>query len=360
MAFKMDLPENSWVFGVTNEDDLLVQSGVIRVAETSTQYVLAQQDVTIYSGPGEDYEVVGSIFDGQTALVTGAGFDNDWWRVICPDDTVGNCWVTGDTAFVTPVDSATAQTGLPDLADLEVTTTTLASPDGRWQATLSQSEPVMGAEGEQFFTSLTVADGTTSWQPLAEWRAYGLGYASPAIYRWSADGRYLYYNNKSVFDGCALFNNANDLYRLDITDGSTSIVLDSGLTSNLALSPDETMVAYTQFNGQGIVAFTHNVAGGNDSSVAVAEGSDVQAGNIVWSPDSTQFLLTVAHAPCNADWTHSIVRVNAANLTAVTLIEEDARQFTTLEWTDETTVWLQDKDGNAWLLDVASGDLTAE
>jgi hypothetical protein len=54
------------------------------------------------------------------------------------------------------------------------------------------------------------------------------------------------------------------------------------------------------------------------------------------------------------------VRVNAANLTAVTLIEEDARQFTTLEWTDETTVWLQDKDGNAWLLDVASGDLTAE
>ncbi len=69
------------------------------------QFVLAQQEVSIYGGPGTQYSVVGSVASGQTAKVTGVSSDNNWWRVICPDDTVGDCWVTADPALTQPAET---------------------------------------------------------------------------------------------------------------------------------------------------------------------------------------------------------------------------------------------------------------
>lgn len=69
---------------------------------TDVQYVLAQQDVPIYGGPEEQYSVIGTIAAGQTAKVTGVTSDGTWWRVICPDDTVGDCWVSADPSFTQP------------------------------------------------------------------------------------------------------------------------------------------------------------------------------------------------------------------------------------------------------------------
>jgi Tol biopolymer transport system component len=300
MAFKMDLPEGSWVLGVTNEADLQAQLGP-------------------QLGPQSDASQV--------------------------------------------TDTATPQANLPDPAELEMTTTTAASPDGRWQATVSQSEPVTVGDGEQFYASLTIENGSTTWEPVAGWRAYGLGYVYPAVYQWSQDSRYLYYTNKIAVDGCAVFLNATDLYRFDVRTGDNVELLSSGLTWDLALSPDETSLAYTSFNGQSIVVAVRDIATGNEQSVAVADtGPDAQSGNIVWSPDGTQLLLTVAHDPCGSNWTHSIIRLNVAAVTAVTLIEKDARQFTIMEWpnAEGTTARLTDKAGQIWLLDLDSGDLTAE
>ena len=292
MVFKMDLPEGSWVLGVTNEADLLAQSDINHVTDT-----------------------------------------------------------------------ATPQANLPDPAELEMTTTTAASPDGGWQATVGQSEPVTVGDGEQFYASLTIENGSTTWQPVAGWRAYGLGYVYPAVYQWSQDSRYLYYTNKIAVDGCAVFLNATDLYRFDVQTGDNIELLPSGLTGNLALSPDETSLAYTSFNGQSIVVTVRDIATGNEQSVVVADtGPDGQSGNIVWSPDGAQLLLTVAHDPCSPNSTHSIIRLNVAGVTAVTLIEKDARQFTIMEWPDpeEATARLKDKEGQTWLLDLDSGDLIAE
>lgn len=74
----------------------------IAVSNTAVQYVQAQTNVNIRSGPGTGYEIVGWIADGQTAKVTGANEPTGWWRVICPDDTVGSCWVTGNTQYTLP------------------------------------------------------------------------------------------------------------------------------------------------------------------------------------------------------------------------------------------------------------------
>lgn len=80
------------------------------VVATEVQYIQALVNVNIRSGPGTNYGVVGSIAAGQVAQVTGIMPDSSWWRVICPDDSVGNCFVVNDPSLTQP---ATAPGGQP-------------------------------------------------------------------------------------------------------------------------------------------------------------------------------------------------------------------------------------------------------
>jgi uncharacterized protein YraI len=77
------------------------------VYPTDVKYVIAQQDVTIYSGPSNQFSVVGYITAAQTAQVTGVNANKSWWRVICPDNSVGSCWVLADRKFTRPTDPVT-------------------------------------------------------------------------------------------------------------------------------------------------------------------------------------------------------------------------------------------------------------
>ncbi|HEX5943124.1 MAG TPA: SH3 domain-containing protein, partial [Anaerolineales bacterium] len=77
------------------------------VHPTDVKYVMAQQDVTIYSGPSSQFSVVGYIAGGQTAQVTGVNVSGNWWRVICPDKSMGSCWVSADRKFTKPTDPMT-------------------------------------------------------------------------------------------------------------------------------------------------------------------------------------------------------------------------------------------------------------
>lgn len=75
---------------------------LIPVQETDVQFVMAQQDVAIIAGPGADYAQVGEVFAGQIAKVTGISADGQWWRVVCPDGSVGNCFVPADPTLTQP------------------------------------------------------------------------------------------------------------------------------------------------------------------------------------------------------------------------------------------------------------------
>lgn len=72
------------------------------VIATDVQYIVTLTNVNIRSGPGTNYEIVGTVFEGQRALVTGIMTDGSWWRVICPDDSVGNCFVVNDPVLTQP------------------------------------------------------------------------------------------------------------------------------------------------------------------------------------------------------------------------------------------------------------------
>ena len=76
--------------------------GGFPVTSTPVQYILARANLNMRGGPGTSYAVVGKLAEGMTAQVTGASTDGGWWRVICPDGTVGSCWVSADTRFSEP------------------------------------------------------------------------------------------------------------------------------------------------------------------------------------------------------------------------------------------------------------------
>lgn len=77
-------------------------AGAHPVAETPTEFVLANVDVPMYDAPSAEAAEIGVIFGGQIARVTGASPDGAYWRVMCPDDTVGDCWVSAAPEFTVP------------------------------------------------------------------------------------------------------------------------------------------------------------------------------------------------------------------------------------------------------------------
>jgi uncharacterized protein YraI len=62
---------------------------------TNVTLVQAIADLPIYLGPGADYQEVGRIDRGGTAVVEGVSADGNWWRTVCPD-IEGVCWISGD------------------------------------------------------------------------------------------------------------------------------------------------------------------------------------------------------------------------------------------------------------------------
>jgi uncharacterized protein YgiM (DUF1202 family) len=73
------------------------------VVLTDVQLVMANQNVNIRTGPGHDYAILGQLFAGQSARVTGMSVDQGWWRVVCPDGSTGSCWVSARAPFTQPV-----------------------------------------------------------------------------------------------------------------------------------------------------------------------------------------------------------------------------------------------------------------
>jgi uncharacterized protein YraI len=95
-----DQGADSFVPGLATLDDL-VQSLHITptetdfvVRETETMYVEARTDTPIYAGPGGTFPGIGTLAALDTVLVTGVSQEGDWLRVLCPDLSTGNCWVS--------------------------------------------------------------------------------------------------------------------------------------------------------------------------------------------------------------------------------------------------------------------------
>lgn len=235
------------------------------------------------------------------------------------------------------------------------------SPDGQWIAEGSMEGPFMEGDQEKYRTRLTVrrADGQVTWPVIDQVSNYGLGYTVPVPLQWSADGERLYVTNQPVSDGCALFVDGSDLWQVDLTSGRLAEVVPAVGTS-LALSPDETRLAIIggDVDTELIVQL---LDGGEVTRVPLAAGHDtVQAGNITWAPDGQSVLVTVAENPCQVgQWTQSIVFVGLAPVVQNILVDRDPRLLNVVSWEEAGRARLHDETGNAWWLDVTTGEVTS-
>ena len=202
---------------------------------------------------------------------------------------------------------------IPDPGSLEIESMSSSeSPDGRWHLEITRSETIpLAFETAWFFyvqlqvTSLV--DGTT-WTPVGEWHAAGLGEEQdPRLVNWSPDGRYLYFTNTFDYHGveCAVYANVGDrLDRLDLGDGTVAAFRSPQLRGLLAVSSDEKWVAYTTYEGEpGLVvrafADAFETAGGGAPStqpepgwrVPLAAAGPDPVSRITWSPDNKQVLV---------------------------------------------------------------------
>lgn len=82
----------------------------ISVVGTSVKYITALQTVRMRSGPGTGYSVIGQLHAGQVIAVSGISGNAQWWRVLCSNGSVGNCWVSADPTLTQPA-SAPGQPG---------------------------------------------------------------------------------------------------------------------------------------------------------------------------------------------------------------------------------------------------------
>jgi len=260
-----------------------------------------------------------------------------------------------------PATATKTPTATPDLTDFQVQVQSFTSPDKKWIAQVIIGIPVTSdtTMSSNYYTQLKLSetDGPTEWVIVDEWSEWGLGYTVPQPLHWSHNGQYLYITNKPVPDGCAVFVNGSDLRRVDLRSGDVKEILPSvGLW--LSLSPDETKIAYIGYGKRGLVI--RDLVTGTEQEVQLDPGKDYQAGHIIWSPDSNTIVLALAIQPCSTGWADStsIIRVDAATLESATVLREDKRLFIPVEWTAADQVLLKDKEGNSWLMNATTGQIT--
>lgn len=259
--------------------------------------------------------------------------------------------------FADPFTGGIVPLATPDLAGLEQLPWSSFSPDGTWAVQGMDAIPTQS--GEHYYTEMRVSQvaGDLTWTPIAGWQPFGLGYTTPRLVHWSTDGRYLYYTNAPHPDGCGLFVNASDLQRLDLTNGLVQEILPQSATWVLEAAPDGT-VAYVD---QTTLVFFDPVADARQDIILDFAQSDVQLGNLVWSPDSQQVAFTTAFAPCILpDWRHAIYVVDRQGKQSRMVVPPDERRFHSMAWLDAVRLLLIDFDNQQWELNVVSGQLRAQ
>lgn len=272
-------------------------------------------------------------------------------------------WLVGCTPLIAPPQAATIPSptavipanAAPDFTGMEVQNWVDVSPDQTWTATGVVATPQNS--GEQYYTELRItnAEGTTTWTPVAGWRNFGLGYTTPRVVHWSTDEQALYFTNAPHPDGCPLFVNASDLQKLDLATGVVTEILPADSTWALAAAPDGT-IAYIQ--GQELKLLDPTTANTVRISLDLAE-TNVQIGNLVWSPDSQRVAFTVASAPCQPpDWRHAIYVVDRQGKELRLALPPDERRFRVIEWVDESHLLLMDLEGKQLVIDLANGQVS--
>ena len=243
-------------------------------------------------------------------------------------------------------------------SDDKLATSFSQSADGRWIAEgwldFNVEDGIL--MGYDTILQVSQADGPVTWTLADYLQNPGLGATIPEIVRWSSDGQYAYFSNRSMTDGCGDFVNGSDLFKADLETGEV-IELMPPLARSLSLSPDESIVAYLPWGSMPDLVL-RNVVTGSQRTLVWDIVFDV-AGYMVWSPDGQSVAMTLSSSSCPFPGSvHSIAVVDVETLTPTIVLQNDESGFVTAAWSETGDLVLQDLDGERWALDVTTSTLT--
>ncbi len=250
-----------------------------------------------------------------------------------------------------------------DLSNTDITTQTLASPDGMWiaEVILAWPKPSNTPRQSEYYQQLSIrrAGGSERFDPIRLWSPAGLGYTYPVLQQWSANGESVYFATQGVPDGCGVFTGPTDLRRFDTATNTVTQI--TGYGGWPTLSPDETQVAFFTRDGLVIMDLATRLQRRTERQTDLS----APTGEIAWSPDGTSIAYTIAHNPCMGGWTEStsIVVAEAGTvdkdrIEETVLVDQNEQRWISDGWVDDKTILLRNNmEGNYATLDVNTGTL---
>lgn len=256
-------------------------------------------------------------------------------------------------------------TKTPDPAQMDIFQWESVSPDNKWIARGVFASPKTESALEKDYIQLIIQNTKEErhWTIIDLWREDGLGTAYPQPIKWSKDGRYFYFTNSPVVEGCkALPTNGSDLQRVDLVTGNVYEVIPQ-VAYWISLSPDESLLAY--ISQVDLSLHLRDVKSGKENNITIDPGIDFDAGNIFWSPKGNMLAMTLAIQPCTGDppesgiyaESTSIIIIDPSTVEVRTLLKKDPRRLVTSAWNEDELIDLKDPKGNSWVLNLRTREV---
>ena len=221
---------------------------------------------------------------------------------------------------------------------------------------------------ERLLLQVIRSDEQLTWLVLDENGPLSLDTPFPREFRWSQDGRYLYFYGDTNWDfmhpgeenPCVLGGINVNPRRLNLHSGEIT-PLTRGLSDEpetFSISPSGDLFAY--FNPDRTVnqLFLQNLATGEKKSrrFEVPENLPWTVGYLAWAPDERALAFSIVTDPCHTtgDSSTSLIVVEVETGAARTVIANDPDMDWQFEWPNAQTLCLHGQ-GIAWCLDPNTG-----
>lgn len=192
------------------------------------------------------------------------------------------------------------------------------------------------------------------------------GFMYPYIFKWSQDGKYLYYSHLSTFnDGCFGYFSPGgfDLIKFDLSTGN-SILLREDKATWMALSPDEKRLAYIDTFGGNVsildidsgIAQIYPLPSVKNEDNFVTDTSD-----LYWSPDGKSLVYAHYIGACDLIVPFSyVIQLFPDDHKQIILIENSDKGYIPIEWNIQDNILLRDSEGKQWRLDPTTKEIKTD
>jgi hypothetical protein len=256
------------------------------------------------------------------------------------------------------------------LTDLSIDETHEYSPDGmcEWKRLMAYpvTEQASYQYNGQYFTYVTITCANQEpWVLVNEWKDWGLGYPLTSLLGWSSDGKFGYYDDAIIPDGCQPVGGfQRNVRRVELASGKIT-AFSISLMGGLTLSPDTTRAIYYDRDPDevGVYDFTT----GQELHIPFEVPSDLEGwsgGDFIWSPDGNNAIFLIKSGDACFPSGSSVHRVNlqgtpsqSGSSRVVTLLDRPDDLISIIEWNQPDHILIT-VDNVEWWLDPWTGKLT--